>query len=155
MLAKFYLTPFERDLKKNCLAVRQFVLEVVNRRKAENESVLSSKDDLLALLLSNEVFSNDDEVIVDELLTIIFAGSQTSANTTQNLIFHLNKHPEAKEKILEEVKRVSGVRAGNSKDILDCLDLENSSDLSFFGNCFSEAMRLQPPVYFSSTVRMS
>jgi len=56
---------------------------------------------------------------------------------------------------LEEVKRVSGVRAGNSKDILDCLDLENSSDLSFFGNCFSEAMRLQPPVYFSSTVRMS
>ena len=36
VLAKFYLTPLERDLNKNCLAVRQFVHEVVNRRKAEN-----------------------------------------------------------------------------------------------------------------------
>jgi len=89
------------------------------------------------------------------LLTIIFAGSQSSANVNQNLIFHLNKHPEAKEKIVKEVKRVAGIRAGNSKDILDCIDFDNSSDLSFFGNCFSEAMRLQPPIYFSSTVRMS
>ena len=105
--------------------------------------------------MSNNIFSNDSEVIADELLTTIFAGAHSSDNVHQIVIAHLNKHPEAKEKILEEVKRVSDVRAGNSKDILDCLDLENSSDLSFFGNCFSEAMRLQPPVYFSSTVRMS
>jgi len=100
-LAKFYLTPFERDVKRNCLAVRQLVLEVITRRKADNST---QHDDLLDLLLKDETFSFNDEIIIDELLTIFFAGSQTSANATQNLIFHLCKKPEYKAKIIEEVK---------------------------------------------------
>jgi cytochrome P450 len=50
------------------------VLEVVNRRKAENASFGPKRDDLLDLLLRDPTFNND-EVIVDELLTIFFAGS--------------------------------------------------------------------------------
>lgn len=100
-MAKFYLTPFERDVKRNCLAVRQLVLEVITRRKADNST---QHDDLLDLLLKDETFSFNDEIIIDELLTIFFAGSQTSANATQNLIFHLCKKPEYKAKIIEEVK---------------------------------------------------
>ncbi len=107
-LAKFSLTPFERDLKANCLAVRQFVLEVITRRKAENESKTNQKDDLLELLLKDETFSFDVEIIIDELLTVFFAGSQTSANATQNLIFHLCKKPEYKAKIIKEIKEVLG-----------------------------------------------
>ena len=107
-MAKFYLTPFERDLKRNCLAVRQLVLEVITRRKADNLSQPGQKDDLLDLLLKDETFSFDDEIIIDELLTIFFAGSQTSANATQNLIFHLCKKPEYKAKIIEEVKEAVG-----------------------------------------------
>ncbi len=61
------------------------------------------------ILLRDIVFSENDEVIVDELLTVFFAGSQTSANTTQNLIMHLCKHPEHKIKIIEEVQREIGV----------------------------------------------
>lgn len=116
---------------------------------------MNFRDDLLELLLKDETFCQDEEVIIDELLTIFFAGSQTSANTTQNLIFHLCKKPEYKDKIILEIKDVLGEDFSRKYDILDQLDLENSGSLSFFGYCFSEAMRLQPPVYYSSTVRMS
>lgn len=77
--------------------------EVINRRKSDREQGTNSKDDLLELLLKDETFCHDDEVIIDELLTIFFAGSQTSANATQNLIFNLCKKPEYKERIIKEI----------------------------------------------------
>lgn len=51
-------------------------------------------DDFLSILLSNSHFEGRDERIVDECLTFFFAGSQTSAIATQNLIFGLLKHPD-------------------------------------------------------------
>jgi len=106
-LASIALTQFERDNKKNCLAVRKLVLDVVNKRKAENALFGQKNDDLLDLLLRDPVFSENESVIVDELLTVFFAGSQTSANTTQNLLFHLSIKPDYKKKIVEEVNSVT------------------------------------------------
>jgi cytochrome P450 len=51
------------------------------------------------------LFTDDIEVAIDELLTIFFAGSQTSANVTQNLMMYLCKNPEYKIKILDELKK--------------------------------------------------
>jgi cytochrome P450 len=42
--------------------------------------------------------------MIDELLTVFFAGSQTSASVTQNLILRLCKNPKYKAAILEEIK---------------------------------------------------
>ena len=39
-------------------------------------------------------------------------------------------------------------------DLLNLIDLENGSKLKFFTNCFNEALRIQPPVYFSSSICM-
>lgn len=105
------------------------------------------------ILLADSMFSENNEVVIDELLTIFFAGSQTSANVTQNLIMHLCKQPEYKTKIVEEIKLVIGIDV--DQDILLKLNVENSQNLSFYSNCFSESMRLQPPVYYSSTVMMN
>jgi len=49
------------------------------------------------------MFQDDDELIIDELLTIFFAGSQTTANATQNLILHLLNHPKYEKDILNEL----------------------------------------------------
>jgi len=38
--------------------------------------------------------------------------------------------------------------------LLDMFDFEYISDLNFYGYCFNESLRMQPPVYFSSSVCM-
>ena len=62
--------------------------------------------DFLEILLKDENFAGNDDMIVDECLTFFFAGSQTSSVAAQNLILMLIKHPEIKEKILKELDRV-------------------------------------------------
>ena len=54
-------------------------------------------------MLIDPLFSENNEVMIDELLTIFFAGSQTTANTTQNLILHLLKHQKYEDEILAEL----------------------------------------------------
>lgn len=39
--------------------------------------------------------------------------------------------------------------------MLDLINYENNSDLTFYTQCFNESLRMQPPVFYSSTVRMS
>ena len=60
----------------------------------------------MEILLKDENFAGNDDMIVDECLTFFFAGSQTSSGAAQNLILMLIKHPEIKEKILKELDRV-------------------------------------------------
>jgi cytochrome P450 len=54
-------------------------------------------------MLNDPMFMDNDELIIDELLTIFFAGSQTTANATQNLILHLLNHPKYEKDILDQL----------------------------------------------------
>ena len=74
-LASYYLTPFERELKANCLAIRLHVSRIIDKRRSEMKTNKKVREDLLSLLLEDPLFSENNEVIIDELLTIFFAGS--------------------------------------------------------------------------------
>ena len=104
------------------------------------------------------------------MLTFFFAGSQTSSVTTQNLIFAICKHPEYQQKILDELDEMviqphlvelskQGKLQEGEKltdlDILSLINYENNQDLQLYANCFNESLRMMPPVYYSSSVRMS
>lgn len=80
------------------------------------------------------------------------------------------KHPEYQDKLFEEFdtaivseylkERVAKgeLQPGEEvKDIelLDLITFENGSDMKMYVNCFNEAIRIQPPIYFSSGVQMS
>ena len=40
-------------------------------------------------------------------------------------------------------------------NVLDMINYENNSDLQYYSYCFNESLRMQPPVYYSSSIRMS
>ena len=112
------------------------------------------------MLLSNDLFCKDNDSVVDELLTIFFAGSQTSANVTQNLLMHLNRHPEHEKRILEELDSVvvqpyREEHQGREASICDMYTFDRIQDMDWFSYCFNEAMRMQPPVPVSSLARMT
>jgi cytochrome P450 len=60
-------------VKANAAAIRKVVMEIVQKRRNTPKEELGV--DLLSIMLCNEIFAEDDESIVDELLTIFFAGS--------------------------------------------------------------------------------
>lgn len=81
----------------------------------------------------------------------------------------LIKHPEIRDKILAELDakiiqphlkslphqgnaNKSGISAKLS--ILDFISFENQGDLDYYSNCHNESLRIQPPVYFSSSIMM-
>lgn len=56
---------------------------------------------------------------------------------------------EIKEKIVNPYLANGGAP---NPHLLDVLTYENSSDLTYFGYCFYESLRIEPPVHFSSTL---
>ena len=84
----------------NCGNLRTLFHDLVReRRKANKERPEENKDDLISILLSDELFCNDDEMIVDECLTFFFAGTQTSSMATSNLVLNLLKNTHYGDKI--------------------------------------------------------
>jgi cytochrome P450 len=47
------------------------------------------KGDLLTILLNDEIFQSNDEIIIDECLTFFFAGSQTTSIAIANMVHNL------------------------------------------------------------------
>ena len=115
-------------------------------------------------MLTEPHFKDNNSRIVDECLTFFFAGSQTSAAATQNLICSLVKHPEYQQQLRDELEEkiilphLSKFKPGQKFDNLDILELitfENASELELFITCFNESLRMQPPVWLSSSCSMS
>jgi cytochrome P450 len=77
-LKQYYITPFERDNLANCKALRRLFQSFVDKRKdlmKNNPKEADKKQDLLSILLTDELFKNDNEMIIDETLTFFLAGS--------------------------------------------------------------------------------
>jgi len=46
--------------------------------------------------VSSEFFNNNDQEIIDEIVTFFLAGMKTIQISTTNMIYYLTKHPEYK-----------------------------------------------------------
>jgi cytochrome P450 len=73
-----FILPFERDLLANCKALRVLFEQMIIKRRElilKDPEFAKKKGDLLSILLTDELFSLDNEMIVDECFTFFFAGS--------------------------------------------------------------------------------
>lgn len=76
-MSNVYITPYERGLKANAVAIRKLFCQIVERRRqaiVENPE-LKKGGDFLTILLTEELFMNDNDRIVDECLTFFFGGT--------------------------------------------------------------------------------
>jgi cytochrome P450 len=117
--------------------IDETVWEVVRERQADP----GTAEDLLGLLLS----VRDDHGkplplrrVRDEATTFILAGHETTANGLSWMWYLLARHPEARERLLEEVDSVLGERRPTADDL---------ANLPWTAACFQEAMRIFPPAW--------
>jgi len=90
--------------------------------------------------------SMSDKEIIDEVMTMIIAGHETSAGTLNWVWYELSQHPEAEalayNESLEYVKN-------------DTIDTDDIQNLTFIKQCIDEALRLYPPVWLFSRKAIS
>jgi cytochrome P450 len=82
-----------------------------------------------------------DKELLDELMTLIVAGSETSAATMNWVWYLLSQHPDIEQKVHEEIDNAGYEQA---PDFMQCVEL------GYLKQVIEEALRLYPPVWLYS-----
>ncbi|MEJ2257078.1 MAG: cytochrome P450 [Woeseiaceae bacterium] len=119
--------------------LRERLLEVVEARRADTRS---RPFDFLSMYLEatdKEGNHFTDAELLDELITLIVAGFETSANTLNWAWYLIARHPDVEDRLLEEAGRlVPGVAAITS---------DNLAAMEYTHQVLEETLRLYPPVW--------
>jgi cytochrome P450 len=130
-------TPANARFKKALAVLDDIVQRIIDaHRRGE------PKDDALSMLMSARDEETKDAMsdrqLRDEILTIVLAGHETTANLLAWTLFLLSKHPDVERRLHREVVEVVGNRAPTLADL---------PKLTFTTDVLEESMRLYPPAW--------
>lgn len=132
------LRPGTRRLRANVARLDRTVEQIVERRRSSGET----GDDLLGMLLE----ARDEETgegmtwpeLRDEVMTLMFAGQETTAQAMTWTLHLLSQHPGVEARVRQELADALGGRTPAVEDL---------RSLSYTTMVIHEAMRLYPPIY--------
>lgn len=142
-------TPGNRAYDRANMRLRQIVREMIDRRRARSGDGEGAGDgnDMLSTLLRAELPDGTggltDQQILDQVVTFLVAGSETTASTLA-FVFHLvGTRPDVERRLHAEVGEVVGDRAPGYDDL---------PGLRYTRNVITEALRLYPPSWMAMRV---
>lgn len=118
-----------RRFSRHRVALDRMLSEQIARRRAEGSE---GRDDVLAVLLSEDEGSRDDEEVLQQLRTLLVSGHETSATTLAWALYHIHNDPDVRAELLAELSGVSS--------------LEALSKSPFLAAVINETLRLHPTV---------
>ncbi|MDH2391540.1 cytochrome P450 [Streptomyces sp. HNM0663] len=107
-----------RDFDAASDSMRRVIDDVIAKTRVSGRT---DRPDLLSVLLTardadtGEALS--DEEVRDELVTILFAGTETTASTLAWAFHELARHPEVEEELVAEIEEIVGDRAVTIEDV--------------------------------------
>lgn len=104
------------------------------RRNVMDEDTI----DLLGLLIKSGM---NDELIRDQLLTMLIAGHDTSTALLTWALYQLTISPDVMAKVRQEISAVLGQ---------DVPNIDNIKQLTYLGQVIDEILRLYPPIHLGS-----
>ncbi len=120
--------------------VDRYLYDLIHVRRAAILAGKAPGDDLLGHLIMSGI---DDDLIRDQLLTILIAGHDTNTALLAWSWYLLGTHPDAMQRAREEVDN----QIGNHLP-----DVDQLSRLRYLGFVIREALRLYPPIHLGSRV---
>lgn len=121
---------------------RDLIMQVINDRRARAEH---DAFDFLSMYMSatdKDGAKYSDEELLDELVTLIVAGYETSAGTLNWAWYLLSCNAEAEAELLREAEQ----QLPGSAEI----DQQQLTDMAFAQQLLEETLRLYPPVWIFS-----
>jgi len=134
--------PRMRRARRAVPALDAAIYEIIAAHRASGRD----EGDLLSMLMAARDAEGDgsgmtDAQLRDEVMTLILAGHETTANALAWTWWFLAQHPTIDARLAEEVRAACGDRPITMADL---------PQLPYTRAVFSEAMRLRPPAYATS-----
>ncbi|RYP42696.1 hypothetical protein DL767_000065 [Monosporascus sp. MG133] len=140
ILPSIFYQSEDRKYHENIKLLRSTAREVLDSRKALPEGADTRKDLLSAMLRGVDPKTGrkmTDESIIDNLITFLVAGHETTAATFQFTLYNLVKHPDTYRKVQQEVDAVVGTGA---------ITLEHIPKLKYLAAVLRETLRQNAPI---------
>jgi len=127
-----------RKMNASRAVLDEIVFGEIARRRAQPDD---DRQDILSLLLgargeAGEAFT--DREVRDQVMTLMFAGHDTSTSTLTFMMYELARHPEVAERLREEGDRVLG---GEPPTV------ESLEEMPYLEMVLDEVLRLYPPAW--------
>lgn len=129
--------PRHARMRRAIARLDEVIYPLIRERRRSGED---PGDVLSMLLLARDAETGqglDDTQLRDELVTMLFAGHETTANALGWALYHLSEHPAVRARAEQEVDAVLQGRPPAADDL---------PRLPFTLQVFKESMRLLPPV---------
>lgn len=110
-LPSIFYTSENKKYQKNIRLLRQTAREVIEERKKQPDGFKGRKDLLTAMVETVDSRTGrkmTEESVIDNLITFLVAGHETTAATLQFTMYNLLKNPEKYQKLQEEIDSVVG-----------------------------------------------
>jgi cytochrome P450 len=130
-------SPFARLRRVRQTLDRIMLGEIERRRRAG-----SAGEDILGLLMETQHEDGTrftDEQVRDQVLTLLFAGHDTTTSTVAFLFYELARHPEWAERLANERATVVGDDSADAEQLF--------RELPELGMAVDETLRLYPPAW--------
>jgi len=128
-----------RRLVRSRSKLNSIVFGEIGRRR---EAQTSAGEDVLSLLLKargeeGEAFT--DREVRDQVMTLMFAGHDTSTSTLSFLIYELGQNPAVRERLVAEVDQVLAGEPPSPQQL--------AGELPYLDMVLDETLRLYPPAW--------
>ena len=123
--------------KKAVRELNNFLYGVIEDRRHSKDN----HNNLLSLLISNPEMT--DDLIRDQLITILIAGHDTSTAVLSWVLLLLGENPTILRRVRSEIKEQVGYGLPN---------LENMHQMYYMDQVVSETLRLYPPIHIGNRV---
>jgi len=133
---RYLLLPVYLPLLRAVRQLDEIVYAIIAQRRSKGDA-----GDLLSMLLAvrdEDGSSMTDQQLRDEAMTFLLAGHETTALALSWTWYLLSQHPEAEQRLHQELQQVLDGRAPTAADL---------PQLSYTEAVVKESMRLYPPVW--------
>jgi cytochrome P450 len=134
-------TPFAQ-MQQARAALDRVIFNEIGRRRRTGER----GQDLLSLLLDasdDEGHQLEDQQVRDEVMTLLFAGHDTTTSTIAFMFYELAHHPDVVAGLREEHERVVGADRADAKLLM-------SGQLQLLEMVQDETLRIYPPAWIGA-----